>query len=242
MIRKLNTTWFDFETTGLNINKDSPVSIYAVNYKLKTTIDTLINPEQEISIGASGVHGIYEDDVIGKYKFVDISDSVIDLFQSSEYIGGYNICKFDVPMLISLMDRNDQQFDIKSKKFIDVYYIIKKVLHEDDLNEIQRLNLTSVYKFITGNDLDAHKAKYDVLACVEILNKLEKLELPWRDYILEYDDIKGSVIDNDSFVMKSGKFEGYKLSYLLKQHSDYLKFMTRKGFLTLSDELCKLIK
>ena len=50
MKKKHNITWFDLETTGLNINTIGLVSIYAINYKLKREIDTLINPEIDIPL------------------------------------------------------------------------------------------------------------------------------------------------------------------------------------------------
>tara|TARA_R100000951_G_scaffold116485_1_gene128580 strand:- start:207 stop:935 length:729 start_codon:yes stop_codon:yes gene_type:complete len=242
MIQKLNVTWFDFETTGLNINKDSPVSIYAINYKNKITIDTILNPEQEIASGASEVHGLYKEDVEDAFKFIDIIPSLSNLINSSEFIGGYNICKYDVPLLISMYKRNNVKLDIKSAKFVDLFHIIKKVVPQDDLDSLEKLNLSSVYKLLTNKELDAHKAKYDTLACVEMLSVLNKKNLPWQDHILNYQDLKGSEITEGDFIMKSGKHEGSSISYLIKKHSAYLKYMITRKYIKLSSELCAMLK
>jgi len=242
MKKKQNITWFDLETTGLNINTVGIVSIYAINYKLKREIDTLINPEIDIPKEASEVHGIYKKHIKNKPIFKDISTSVKETFSLSEYIGGYNICRYDVPLLISLYQRNNIDFDIKNIKFVDVFYIIKNVIDEEDLNNIPTRSLENVYKLITGKTLDAHKAKYDVLACVEILDEMEKFGLPWRDYILTYEDLRGSTISNPNFKMKTGKHTGKTIDELIKNENRYLKWMTNNNRLILSPELTKLIK
>jgi len=123
MKKKQNITWFDLETTGLNINTIGLVSIYAINYKLKREIDTLINPEIDIPKEASEVHGIYKKHIKNKPTFKDISTSVKETFSLSEYIGGYNICRYDIPLLISLYQRNTIDFDIKILNLL-MYFIL----------------------------------------------------------------------------------------------------------------------
>lgn len=241
-LKKLNVTWLDFETTGLDINNDEPVSVYAINYKQKVEIDTLVNPSVQIKPEAENVHGISKKNLKNKPTFHKIVNSFNELIESSTYIGGYNICKFDVPMYISMVDKNNSAIsNIKSLKYIDVFYIVKNVLDEDDLNSLSRINLESVYKLITGNDLDAHKAKYDVIACIEILNELEKHNLPWRDYILEYNDLTGVEISDLNYKLKFGKHLNRTIGDLINNESSYLKFMTSKGYIKLSSELQELI-
>jgi len=240
-MKKQNITYFDLETTGLDINTIGVVSIYAVNYKKKRTIDSLIDPEMDIPEEASNVHGILEEHVKNKPVFSNIIKSVTKLFNQSEYICGYNICKYDVPLMISLYERNNSNLDLKNSKFIDLFYIIKNVLSSEELSSLDRLSLECVHKYLVGTNLDAHDAKNDVIACVDILKVLDKRGYPWKDYILSYEDLSSSTITNGSFTMKSGKHMGRTIIDLITNESRYLKWMIKKGFVKLSPELINLI-
>lgn len=239
---KYNITWFDTETTGLDIKTIDLVSIYAINYKLKTTIDTLINPEVPIPESASNVHGIVKKQVKNKPTFKKVSSSIRSLFESSEYIGGYNICKYDVPLINSLFERNNLSLNIENAKYIDVFYIAKNVIPKDELSTLTRLNLVSVYKYVTGRELDAHKAKCDTVACIEILEVFDDLKLPWQDYILDGNDITGAVIDDIDYIVKFGKHSGKSLKYLTEHDSKYLNWIVNNNAIAISDRLTNLIK
>ena len=242
MIKKQNITYFDLETTGLDINAIGLVSIYAVNYKKKRTIDSLINPEIEIPIAASNVHHILNEDVKDKPVFKNIIKPIDKLFNDSDYICGYNICKYDMPLIISLFERNDVELNnVKNMKFIDLFYIIKRIIPKEDLDEIGRLTLSNIYNFVTGKELDAHDAKNDVIACVEMLDIFEKQDCNWRDYILTYEDLTGSVISDENFVMKYGKHEGRSISDLILNESKYIKWMSNKKLIKLNPDLVNLI-
>ena len=241
--KKENITWFDFETTGLDLKTIGAVSMYAVNYKLKTEIDTLINPEVEIPPEASKIHGLYKKDVKNKPKFKHIIKPVKSLFENSEYFGGYNILGYDVPLLINLLERQgDSIKDIESKKYIDVFYIVKNILSKDDLSALPRLNLESVYNFITDKKLDAHNAKFDTTACVEILDIFEQEDLPWRDYILGYEDLPTVEITNKDYIVKIGRHCGLSIGQLISDQPSYLKWMVNNKVILLSDNLIQLIK
>jgi DNA polymerase-3 subunit epsilon len=240
---KDNITWFDFETTGLDLNTIGAVSIYAVNYKLKTEVDTLINPEVDIPPEVSKIHGLYKKDVKNKPKFKHIIKSIKSIFESSEYFGGYNILGYDVPLLINLMNREGLSIQgIESKKYVDVFYIVKNLLSKDDLNTLPRLNLESVYNFITGKKLDAHNAKFDTTACVEIIKIFEEQGLPWRDYVLSYQDLASVEITDKDYIVKIGRHCGLSIGQLISDQPSYLKWMVNNKVILLSDNLIKLIK
>lgn len=240
-MKKQNITYFDLETTGLDINTIGVVSIYAVNYKKKRTIDSLINPQMVIPEAASNVHGISDSDVKDKPVFLNLIQPVTKLFEQSEYLCGYNICKYDVPLMVSLFERNNASLKLKDMKFIDLFYIIKNVIPSAELKGLSRLTLECVYKHLTGITLSAHDAKNDVIACVDILNLLDKRGYLWENYILTYDDLPGSTIDNPEYTMKFGKHMGRTIIDLITNEKRYIKWMRNNGLIKLSPGLINLI-
>lgn len=241
-ISRENITWFDLETTGLDTNVANLVSIYAVNNKLKYEIDTMINPEVIITEELTKIHNIDNKMVEDKPVFANIINSVIKLFGKSKYIAGYNICNYDVPLIQSLFQRHNIEFDFSQIQFIDVYYIIKNVLDEVDLNSLERRNLSSVYKLVTGEELVAHNAFNDVTACIEILEILEENGLPWRNYILTAQDLSGAIISDPTWTMKTGKNAGKSIEWLIKNDKSYLQWMVKNNKLKFDTILNNLIK
>lgn len=241
LISKENITWFDLETTGLDINISNLVSIYAVNYKLKYEINSIINPEVEISNELIDIHGIDNDMVKDKPVFSDIIKSLTNIFGKSKYIAGYNICNYDIPLVKSLLERHCVDFDFSQIQFIDVYHIIKNVLDETDLNTLPKRNLSSVYKLVTEKELVAHNAFNDVIASIEILEILDENGLPWRNNILSANDLPGAIISDINWVMKSGKNAGKSIDYLIKNDKSYLQWMVKNNKLKLDTILNNLI-
>lgn len=241
-ISKLNITWFDLETTGLDIKTANPVSIYAVNSKLKYTINSLVNPGIVISDDLTAIHGINDLMVKDKPSFIELANSLISLFSRSEYIAGYNICKYDVPLIQSLFNRNSIDFNFSKFKFIDLFYITKNVLNEVDLNTPESLKLSAVYKLVTGEELCAHNAFNDVIACIKILEIFEEHGLNWRDYILDYFDLTGSIISDVNWKFKSGKHQGKELDWVINNDKNYLTWMIKNDKLKLEQTLLDKLK
>lgn len=241
-MKKSNITYFDLETTGLDIKTCGIVSIYAINYKKKVTIDSKINPQVDISEEVTAIHGIKNKHVKGKPVFKDITDSLNMLFSDSDYICGYNICKYDMPLLVNLFEREGVKFKgIKKMKYIDLFYIVKNVFSQDTLDSLPRLNLESVYFHLTNKKLDAHNAKNDVIACVEILKIVDKLYPEWKNYVMSYEDLTGSMITNPDYVMKFGKHVGESIKSLVNNDLRYVEWMHKKGLINLTPEFINLI-
>lgn len=101
LIKERPLVFFDLEATGVNILNDRIVEISVVKIfpdgrrEVKTR---RINPEMHIPEEASAIHGIYDKDVANEPTFRAISKNFFIYLEDCD-LGGYNITKFDIPML-----------------------------------------------------------------------------------------------------------------------------------------------
>lgn len=155
---------FDIEATGLNITSDRILEIAIVKINpdgTKTEFLKRVNPEIPIPKEVSEIHGIYDEDIKNEPTFKEIL-SELELFLADADFAGYNSNKFDLPMLAEEMLRAGSNFDLSSKKHIDVQNIFHKM---------EQRTLIAAYQFYCGKDLkNAHSALADAVATWEVLD------------------------------------------------------------------------
>jgi len=156
-------TFFDLETTGTNIVKDRIVEISVV--KLMPNGESItktnkVNPTVPIPHETSLIHGIYDEDVKDCPTFKNIAKSFVQFLEGSD-LAGFNILKFDVPLLVEEFLRADVEFDVSKRKLVDA----QKIFHM-----MEKRTLSAAYKFYCGKNLDnAHSAEADTKATLEVL-------------------------------------------------------------------------
>lgn len=161
--------FFDLETTGTNIQTDRIVEICVAKLSPggETEVKTkLVNPERHIPLESSEIHGIYDDDVKDKPIFQAIASSFY-LYLDKCDLAGYNIKRFDIPLLVEEFKRAGLDFDTIGRNIIDMQTIFHKR---------EPRTLSAAYQYFCGKDLeDAHSAEADVIASIEVLQgQLEK--------------------------------------------------------------------
>ena len=92
----------DTETTGLNPKLgDRIIEIGCVELLSRRTSDrnfhTYLNPEREVELGATRVHGLTREDLMAKPKFADIAHVIEELVRGAELI--IHNADFDVEFL-----------------------------------------------------------------------------------------------------------------------------------------------
>src|SRR5688500_4267950 len=99
--------FFDLETTGTSTTKDRIVELCAIRVNTDGTQDEvhhLINPTIPIAPAATEVHGITDEMVADKPTFGELAEELAAFFNGCD-LGGYNIRRFDVPMLMEEFHR-----------------------------------------------------------------------------------------------------------------------------------------
>lgn len=177
---KRPVAFFDLETTGLNITHDRivEISILRVNTNGMQEQNTwLLNPQIPISAEAAAVHGYTNAMVADKPTFRQVAPEIARMFGNCD-LAGYNILKFDLPLLMEEFLRIDYDFSLEGRDFIDVMNIFMKM---------EPRTLKGAYRFFCHAELEgAHGAGADTKATYEVLKAmLDKYEG------VDYEDSKG---------------------------------------------------
>lgn len=235
--------FFDVETTGTNPFKDKIVELCAIKIqtdKSRTTYLQLFNPEMEIPADVSEIHGITNEMVKNEPPFREKAKEIAKFFSECD-LAGFNIARFDVPVLVEEFLRAGLEYNpVEQAKIIDAMAIFHKK---------EPRNLAAALKFYAGEDLvDAHSAEADVEATIKVLDgQLKKYSdiTPTPDSLQEFSIQKTPTLDYDGkfardnkgeIIFTFGKNKGMSVAdnhgmlhwMLGKEFSEHTKFIARK--------------
>ena len=226
---------FDLETTGTSIAKDRIVEIAIVKLFPDGSEEEFckrVNPEMEIPLEASKVHGIYNKDVALEPTFEVLAEEVLAFIEGCD-LGGFNSNRFDVPILAEEMLRVGKELVLDDRKLVDAQVIFHKM---------EERTLTAAYKFYCDGDLtDAHSALADTKATLNVLKaQVEKYDAlqPNVDFLsgISYGkktlDYAGRLAINDEGepVFNFGKHKNKRIADVLAQEPGYYGWMLNADF------------
>ncbi len=239
--------FFDLETTGTSITQDRIVEISIV--KVHPNGDTekktrKINPTIPIPAESSKIHGIYDKDVENEPTFKQVAKSMADFLTGCD-LGGYNLVKFDIPVLMEEFLRADIDFSLDKCRVIDaqkIFYLMEP------------RTLTAAYKFYCDKSLEnAHSAEADTIATYEVLKaQLDKYQdvaikdregneiVPIKNdmdalhqlTLSNFADLAGRLIYNDQkqICFNFGKHKNKPVSDVFKREPAYYDWMMKGDF------------
>lgn len=160
---KIPLCFFDLETTGINITQDRILEIAVIKVMPNGEVlrkSNVVNPTVPIPAESTAIHGISEADVKDKPTFKEVAKDYAKFFEGAD-LAGFNILKFDVPMLVEEFLRAGVEFDYSRKKLIDA----QKIFHL-----MEKRSLSAAFKFYCSKDMtDAHSAEADTQATLDVL-------------------------------------------------------------------------
>lgn len=227
--------FFDLETTGVNVAQDRIVEISIIKLNADGTEETLtelVNPGMPIPAEAAAVHGITDEKVADKPTFKQVAPKIKDFIGDAD-LSGYNCLKFDVPLLVEEFLRNEEDFEMKNRKVVDVQNIFHKM---------EQRTLVAAYKFYCDGDLtNAHSAEADTRATLEVLKaQVEKYDELEGDVQMLHDfskrgsavDFAGHIVENaqGEAVFNFGKNKGKSVVEVLKTNPGYYSWMMDAQF------------
>jgi DNA polymerase-3 subunit epsilon len=227
---------FDTETTGLDVSRDRIIEISCVKIHpdMRREVWTQrLNPGCAISPEATAVHGITADDLVGMPEFADVAPIILAIMEGCD-LTGFNIEKFDVPLLTAEFRRVGMVFPEGEVSIIDSGKIFWR--HE-------ARDLKGALKFYCGRSLtQAHSAEADAQAAADVLlaqveryadlpDDVPGLESWCHPHHPDWLDPDGKVawLQGEA-VITFGKHRNRSLRELAAEEPGYLQWICSKNF------------
>lgn len=244
---KIPLCFFDLETTGINVTQDRIIEIAVIKVMPNGEVirkSNVVNPTVPISPESTAIHGITNEDVADKPTFKEVAKDYVKFFEGSD-LAGFNILKFDVPMLVEEFLRAGVDFDYSRKKLIDA----QKIFHM-----MEKRTLSAAFKFYCGKEMvDAHSAEADTQATMDVLyaqieryenqevtdglgNKVGVIKNDMEELnkltATEMVDLAGRMVKNDKGepVFNFGKHKNKPVTTVFREEPSYYDWMMNGDF------------
>lgn len=249
MSLKLNNplVFFDLEATGTHVTNDRIVEVAMIKLMPngeQLTYEMRLNPEIPIPTEASLIHGIYDQDIKDAPTFKAIAKELVQFLQGCD-LAGFNVLRFDIPMLVESFLRAEVEFKMENRKVVDA----QRIFHL-----MEKRNLTAAYQFYCQKELQgAHGAMADTVATLGVLEA--QIERYKDQAVVDHHGNALGVIQNDvnqlhaltatqmvDFagrmvcnaegvpVFNFGKHKGKPVANVLKVEPSYYDWMMRGDF------------
>lgn len=155
--------FLDLEATGVDVQRDRIVQVACVRLSPdgeRDSFESLVDPQVPIPPEAAAVHGITDAMVRGKPSFKELAMPLLSFINGSD-LGGFGICRFDIPMLTNELKRAGISYDVSAHRTVDAMLIFHRM---------EPRSLGAAVQFYCGKPLqNAHNAMADAEASLEVL-------------------------------------------------------------------------
>jgi len=223
--------FLDLETTGLSTVSDRIVELAVIRITPQGDVLEAVrrfNPGIPISPDATAVHGISDEDVADEPSFSARAKSLADLLEPCD-LAGFNIRRFDIPLLLAEFKRAGVPFSVQDRRLIDAQVIFHR-------EEPRDLSAAARY-YLSREHEEAHTALGDIRTTAAVLSaQLQKYpDLPRTlDGLQAYcDEVSPFQTELDRWfhrrdgelVFRRGKHRGEALGKVAATAPDYLRWM-----------------
>lgn len=238
--------FFDLETTGLSLSSDRIIELALIRISPQGDVLERVrrfNPGIPIPPEASAIHGITDQDVAEEPPFSAIARSLAELLDNCD-LAGFNIRRFDLPMLLAEFRRADVPFSLKGRLLIDA----QTIFHREEPRD-----LSAAARFYLGREhREAHTALGDIRTSAAVLSAQLALypHLPrglegLHAYCDEVSPFQTAVDRwfqerEGQLVFRRGKHRGEALSQVAATAPDYLRWML--GAEDMDEEVLRVVR
>jgi DNA polymerase-3 subunit epsilon len=225
----------DLETTGTNIYRDLIIEIAATKIEpdgKMTQGYKRFNPGIPIPKEASDIHHIMDADVANAPSFKSHAEGLLKFVSGCDF-AGYNIKRFDLPMLEEEFKRAGLIFAWRDRRIIDSYIMWLK----GDPRTLE----VAVKTFLGKEHTGAHGAKEDVAVIMDLIDaQIKKWNLPTDPKALcewidppnpdAYDPDGKLIWKGTDLVLTFGKNKGRTLREMAQSDPSFLNWIVGKDF------------
>lgn len=227
---------FDIESTGTDVQQDRIVELAIVTLMpdgSRQSKTWLVNPGIPIPPEVTAIHGITDEQVAGKPLFKDVAGLIASELDGCD-LGGYNLVRFDIPMLEAEFKRANFTFRMEGRRIVDA----QRIFH---LKEPRDLS-AAVALYCDKRHANAHGAEADAEATLDVLEgQLARYpDLP-RDVDGLHDYCAAKQPDwvdrsgrfkwaNGKIVVNFGSKKGQALKELADSRSGFLRWILENNF------------
>lgn len=234
---KRTLVFLDCESTGTNPKTDRVVQIALLFFdpdKTQREWQSLVNPLTTIPQEAIDIHGITNKETDRGPTFLEIAPFLLQWLDNCD-LAGYNLKRFDIPLLQEEFARVQLYFDLKGRSIIDVQQIFFKK---------EPRTLEGAVNFYCSNLQfgRAHDAMTDTKATAEVFDsQLQRytVDIPRTVEELHEWAKPDNWVDDEGKLKKGadgrellafGKWNGYTLQEVAFQAPDYLQWILDSDF------------
>ena len=236
---------FDIESTGTDVQQDRIVELAIVKLLTDGSRQTkawLVNPGVPIPPEVTAIHGITDADVADKPLFKDIAGIIATELDGCD-VGGYNVVRFDIPMLEAEFRRAKFTFSFEGCRIVDA----QRIFHIKEPRD-----LSAAVVFFCGKRHDnAHGAEADAEATLDVIEG-QLVKYPDLPHDIEGLDVFCAA-KNPDWVDRAGRFrwsggeivvnfgskKGQRLKELIETRSSFLGWILTNNFPADTKELIR---
>lgn len=227
--------FLDLETTGPEVTTDRIVEIACIKVHpdgTRTNWRKLVNPERPIPASATKVHGITDADVATADKFATLAPGLVRSLEGCD-LGGYNVRRFDLPLLMCEFERVTVPFSLEGRAIVDPQVIFFRIEPRD---------LSAAVRRFCGDEMEnAHSALADTEAALKVFERqvmqyADLFDKPMAEVSAicagSSVDLQGKFVRNEEgeIVCTIGAQRGVPLAKLAKTDPGFLRWILSKDF------------
>lgn len=222
----------DLETTGIETSTARIVQMGFIKLRIDGTQSpwvVLVNPVIPIPAEATAIHGVDDEAVSDSRTFREMAAGIKGALEDCD-LGGFNVRRYDLPVLLAEFARAGVPFSLEGRNIIDTMAIY---------HQREPRDLSAAVRFYTGREMeDAHDALADARASFDVLQgQLGRYDDLPGDMAALHEICAGDAIDLEGkfkwegaeAVISFGKHKGKSLNWLASERG-FLDWMLRSDF------------
>jgi DNA polymerase-3 subunit epsilon len=226
----------DIEATGVSPRADRIIELAVIRLEpdgRETARCWLVNPAVPIPLESTAVHGITDEHVRDCPPFAAVAEAVAAFLAGCD-LAGFNVLRFDIPMLAEEFMRAGMSFDLDNRRVLDA----QRIFHAREPRD-----LSAALRFYCGQEhVDAHGAEADARATLAVIRgqfrKYADLPRDMEALDREFNALDPFNVDrggrlrwvDGEMTINFGKKKGERVRDLLAKDPAFLKWMVRSDF------------